>query len=892
MSALTPVLGRASVIARGRVGLVDGGGVVLFGAGGIGKSLLVERLVGESGVELVLRTSPAVADRGLPYVALFDLFAKVLGTSGVRLPAHLRAALDAALLRAAPDRPVDPLALRLAVVDLLRGLTERGSVLLVIDDAQWLDAASADVLAFAARRLAEHPVRVLVAERADGGPTRTDLVPAPAVEVEVSGLDEETTAELLRTRLEQPLQPDIIARVARASGGNPFYALELGRALVRHGTVGADEPLPVPDRLRELVGDRLAELPEQAWEVLRLVTVAVRPGLDLLPLGDPGLAAARATGVLVADQDGALRFGHPLLGEIVSAAATPEQRMAAHAAMAAVVTDPIERARHRALATPRPDAPIAGELVEAARLATARGAPATAADLLRLAAHRTPAAGPRGERLLAAARAATDAGLTDTAADLCRAVIRTATGATRAWARLQLFDLAGRDIVAVTGLLDEVAADAGDDPGLRAAVVLRRAEVGTNLGHLAEVQALLDEADELAARAGDPDLSTRALIMRIPFAATAGPEVESDLLGRLERHTADLPLSESVVFSRLYLAVISLRRGATSRAVELLERLRHETEVAGRVRDEIMVLYSLTSAYERAGRCADVRRTALLGARLRVDVDRHPGVGLTMRAIAELNTGGLAEATTLLERAAAADEQARDSEWAAYANGLRGRVAFLQGDFRAAARLLGICRRTLHDIGFPDPALFLVDADLVESLAWSGGTDQAAETLRDARARVAAQGRTVITLGLDRAAAVLAAITGDPRGGADALRAAIPKSHPYPLELARAWFTLGVLERRSRRKAAARDALAEALNRYTAAGCLPWVERVAQEVAKVDAPDAPLSELEHRILDQLRDGATNRQIAAALHLSVKAVEANLTRLYRKLGVRNRAELPL
>ncbi|MBM7775239.1 DNA-binding CsgD family transcriptional regulator [Actinokineospora baliensis] len=889
MAAIPPVLGRTQVIARCQAALADGGGVLLHGPAGIGKSLLLDTLVAWSGADLVLRTCPAAADHDLPHVALYDLFAKVLPAAG--LPPHLRAALDTALLRAAPAHPVDPLALRLAVVDLLRGLAERQSVLLVVDDAQWLDKASADVLEFAARRLAEHRVRVLVAERADGPPSVAGLSPSPLLEVEVTGIDAASVAELLRTRLVRPLSSATVGRVVAASGGNPFYALELGRALARHGgSIAVDEPLPVPGRLRELVIDRLAPLPESAWDVLRLVTVAVRPGLDLLPLGDPGLAAARAAGVLVADEDGTLRFSHPLLAEIIAAEATAGEWTSAHARMASLVTDPIERARHRALATPRPDAPIAAELVEAARLATTRGAPATAADLLRLAAHRTPAPGPRAERLLGAARAAAEAGLTAVAADLCRAVARIAAGATRAWARLLLFDLAGRDMVAFSGLLDEVAADSGDDPALRCALLLRRAELAAHIGRTADALAHLDHADALAARADDPTLVLRSLIMRIPFAAASGPDTETDLYRRLERHCTGLPLSEPVVFARVYLAVISLRRGSTGHAVEMLEQLRHETEAAGRIRDLIAVLYSLTSAYERAGRCADARRSALWGARLRVDVDQHPGIGLTMRAVAELNTGSLDEASALLTRAAAADEQARDGEWSAYAAGLAGRVAILRGEHRAAARLLSTCLWMLRDVGYTDPAMFLADADLVESLAWAGQPDQAEAALADAWSKVETQGRPVVALGLHRATAVLTAVAGDARAAADTLRAQLSTDHPYPLELARTWFTLGVLERRARRKAAAREALAESLRRFTTAGCTPWMDRVAVELSKLDTQDAPLTDLENQIVSQLREGATNRQIATALHLSVKAVEANLTRIYRKLGVRNRADL--
>ncbi|MFC7759946.1 hypothetical protein ACFQY4_19445 [Catellatospora bangladeshensis] len=177
-----------------------------------------------------------------------------------------------------------------------------------------------------------------------------------------------------------------MARITAASGGNPLFALELGRALVRDDvTPRPDEPLRVTRRLRDLVSDRLAGL-----------APALRPGLLMLAAGGPApteteASAALAEGVLVLGADGRYRFSHPMLSEIVYADATPHQRLAAHLRIADLTDDPVRHARHRALACSRPDAELAAALDRAADAARRRGAPGTAAELSRLAADRTPA---------------------------------------------------------------------------------------------------------------------------------------------------------------------------------------------------------------------------------------------------------------------------------------------------------------------------------------------------------------------------------------------------------------------------------------------------------------------------------------------------------------------
>ncbi|GIG59088.1 transcriptional regulator [Longispora fulva] len=910
MSDQPTLLGREDVLERCRAQLDAGAGVLLYGPAGIGKSAVVEVLGAEAAAQgqLVLRSTPSAVEAGLPHLTLCDLFSGVLDVDPPALPGHLRAALETALLRGAPlaGAATDQLAIRLGVLELLRGLALRGTVLLVLDDAHWIDPASAEVLAFAARRLGGLPVRMLVTERVEPGaePLAIELLPPQVTEIALDGLPETLLGELLRNRLDMPLTGDTLGRVRASSGGNPLYALELGRALRRRGEpVRPDEPLPVPDRLRPLLSARLAELPVAAMPALLLVAAAARPGRELLPTDDPGLAVGLATGVLGLSPGGELRFSHPLLGELVYADATPAQRQAAHTRLADLVPDPVERVRHRALATPGPDRALAEALEAAAEVALARGAPGTAAELCRLAAEHTPgvvdeepagapADGPAlvSHRLLAAARHAHAAGLPDQVRSACLAVIRGPDPADRVGARLLHARLPGQDPADVKALLDAAALDAGGDPRLTGWVLLARAyqafhETGVRAGPPG-----LDRIEELARDAGDEELEVEAIATRLAHQLHRDPQGSLAVLERGCALAAGQPLTEASIFMRQIQAVALVRSGDVPGALGAHERLRADTERAGRTLDLCDLLFTATGLYERAGRCSEAHATGQYGGRLRAELESDRLGELLQRGAAELNGGTAERAFELLDAAASAWARTDAVEWLAYALGLRGRAEWLLGRYEASARSQRRSRSLLHRQGYTDPAMFLIDADLAESLILTGATAEAAGLLGEARAEAARLGRDVVTLGLTRSRILLAGVTGDPRAAADELRALLPGDHPYPLEVARALLTLAALERRARRRAAARAALQEAAERYTLAGCVPYLRHAEAELARLDAPEGPLSDLELRIAELVRAGATNREIAGVLHLSVKAVEANLTRLFRRLGVRNRAEL--
>ncbi len=881
--------------------LAEGGSVLLRGPAGIGKSTLLDSLAKQRPDALVLRVAAAEVESGLPYLTLVDLFGKVLADHGVVLSGHLRAALDAALLRTGtPTTAQDELAVRLAVLELLRVLSSRHPVLFVIDDLPWVDEPSAGVLRFVARRLAGLPVQMIAAARVTGyeSVARADLCPPPFHEVTLPPLGADDVADLLRQRFGDRINRSAILRVHAACGGNPLFALELGRAIAERGEpISLDEPLPVPDKLRDLLVARLAALPEPTRAALVVVAAAARPTRDLLDRTRAGsitdIRAALDAGVVTVGGDGAMRFTHPLLREMVYADARVEDRVQAHETLAAAVDDPVERARHLALARLDPDDTLAATLSEAAVVASHRGAPAIAADLAQLAADRTVEVSAAARRRLDAARFAEAAGMIGEANRLATEALSVATDpAIRVALRLLLIDLAGQDYSQAGPLLEAAALDAGHRADLGALVHLYRGRKAVYDGDPAGAAAELDRARDLARTSGDTHTFVAALALR---ARVTNPEEgETDaLIERAAELAQSLPLSPEMLLIRQQHAAAVIRRGDVPAGLRELEALRAEVDRGGSVGNVANVLISVCSAYVRAGRYAEGLAAGRTCLRLFADLEVTPGPGLVIGAIAELHGGDLEAAGRHASEAVNASLAAGDEEWLKMAYAVQGQVLMLGGDPAAALEPM----RRAYDIevrrGEIDPGRVLWHADFVETLAAAGARAEAARVLTDVGAIADDLKRDTAMLGLTRAGCVLASADGEPRLAAAELAAAIQQwsDHPFPIEIARAHHVLGTIERRAHRRGAARDAFAEAARRYGELGAHPWRLAAEAELTKLNGPRGlGLSDTEARIVDLVRRGATNREIARATFLSVKAIEANLTRLYRRFGVRNREQL--
>ena len=524
-----------------------GGGLLLSGEPGIGKTLLWElgiREAREAGWR-VLQHRSAQAEAGLSFAGLSDLLGGVFDEVADALVPPRRRALEVALLLAEPgDAPPDSRALGLAMLDVIRELSSRQPVCLALDDVQWLDASSAAVVSVAVRRLADEPVAVLATRRTQpgepGGRTPFD---ARLKQLAVCPLDPPSIHRLLRNAVGRELPRAALAAIERASGGNPFFAVELARS----AEWDAGEPhIHVPENLRELLSGRLDRLPAATQDVLLDAAALARPTVGLLAPDQARLAALDVAVLdrIVSVHRDEVRFAHPLLASLSYDRAPPGRLRAVHARLADLVDDPEERARHLAIAAgDAHDAQLASELDEASRRAAARGATAAAAELMELAIRHTAPEDRDASlaRRIAAGRLHHQAGDIDRAADVYEALLdELPPGKLRAEV-LYADALTQRpDVPHRIALCEEALASVGDDDVLATDVLgylaINRWFGGDVVAGLENARAALSRAEGV----GDPRLVATA-IARVGWLEAARLDPTPGLLQRgveLERRLA------------------------------------------------------------------------------------------------------------------------------------------------------------------------------------------------------------------------------------------------------------------------------------------------------------------------------------------------------------------
>jgi DNA-binding CsgD family transcriptional regulator len=904
------LVGRAGLVERARTQLETSGSVLLYGPTGIGKSAVGRALVAErarSGWR-VLSAAPSQSEAGLPYVTLLDLLSNQLELAWQVLPDHLRQPLEVALLKAsAPDTVRDELAVRLAVLHVLRRLAASGPVLLVVDDIQWVDPSSLEVLTFCARRLTEGVHMLGTEQVADGDlPLMAGACPEPVLQLEVPPLGEPDVLALLRNRLSSPLPVRTARRIHAASGGNPFMALELGRAVLRHPQgVSPNDPLPVSSRLKTLLGDRLADLSPATHELLLHAASSPRPTTAQLTqsLGRPvdaELAEAEGLGLIDVSSE-RLRFNHPLLREFVYAEATSAARRQAHAQLASVVEEPVENATHRALATQEADADLATAIEDAAVTAGGRGALGAAATLWRLAAERTPADQPddRGRRLTRAADDAAAAGHLVESAEMARLAVRAATRAdVKVPALLLLVDAAWSEHDQRIELLTEAFEAATGDERLEAKVWIVRSHSAYFDRRLDEAREAARVAEELARKCDDTEVLVDALSAANSVEiSVGGGEAADRLLEQAGELAIGLPLTKTVILARQMAAMRELFRGRTTEAIAGISTLVDEVRAVGAIRWLAGVLISATAIYERSGRGAEALAAGHECLQLMQDLGDEPEVGLVIASRAEWAGGTATAARELSEAALEAVRSIGNDEWTGPALASVGLVGVLTGDPQRAVEAFDAIAESGEAAMPYDPAVIPWHADYAEALVAAGRLDDAAALIAEIRDRAETLDREVVKIGLSRAEALLIAKHGDPAAALDLLEKTITSAGDqlYPLDLARCELTRGRVARQARRRSVARTAFLDAIEQFESYGAPAWREVAETELARLDVPSrsrqpSELTDNELQIVAMVRDGSTNREIAAALYLSVKAVESQLTRLYRRFGVANRTQL--
>ncbi|MEU6892546.1 LuxR family transcriptional regulator [Streptomyces sp. NPDC046557] len=891
--------------------LTTHGRAILTGPAGAGKTEVVRAVAAgaEARRETVLHLAPEAADQWIPEASAAALLASVPRAALDRLAGPQRTAI--ALLRRETDTPGagrDHVALRLAVVEVLRTLATRNPVLLVVDNAQWLDAESTDLLRFALR-LTPPRVRVLVAECVQGGaPVAVSLCGPSTPTVRVPPLGAEEVAELL---VRHGLPARLAGRIHQASGGNPRLALALGHSLTeaagsRDGGPGAHhaDTLPVSGQAREVARRLLAEAPARARRTLLLAALASRPTTALLrragsPDAEAELAEAERAALVTVGEDGAVRFTAGALPTALAADAGWPERAAGHAALAAAVDDPVQAVRHRALAVDTPDAGLAAEITEAAAACRRRGQRALAAELGLLAAERTPGDRPEEElaRLVTAAEDAGWAGRADLARRAARAVLaRDASPADRVRARLAVIDAAGQALADLDETFAYAIDDAAGDPALLAAVRLRVAwKHNLSDGDPVRSRDAAAEAGALAALGGDQVAEAMALTVRARMGRILGDPGAEDILAE----ALALPVPEVPLGMRNAPQYLAVRHALFDDRLEEAHRqllvLLPAVQRTGSSEDVFEVLRSLTEVELRRGRCAAGAAHARRALELTIEAGLSPGPAWYVAATAEATGGSFARAAGYARRGIQASEEEHDQVFLSRALFALGSVELATGE---AAKAVATLRRVagLEDAQqVVDPSILRWHGELAEALVAADAPGEAAELLDSVRTVARALGRTGVLAALDRAQGLCLSARGDAEAAVALLEATARRFDELglPLERGRTLLALARVERRRRRRAPARTALREAAEVFDRAGAKPWLDLAresAPEAAALHPGVAALTEAETRLALLVSQGASNQEAAAKLFLSVKTVESRLTRIYQKLDVRSRAQL--
>lgn len=916
------VIGREDVCAQAREQLSRGGSVLLHGPAGIGKSTVLRALAAENAAtaRTVLRCSATESESHLPFLALADLLGLVLDDVAGKLPVAQRTALESALTgRGESTLQRDGLALRLAVLSALRALAARGPVLILADDVQWLDSASSELLGFAARRLGDTPVRMVCAVRTDGDEYELPLgaLPPDTLALRVNPLTRAQTQELLGHRGYGGLSRSTVRDIHRTSGGNPLFALELGRALAESPTPPRPgEPLPVPTSLRALVLNRLEMLSDEARRTLLVASAGARPTMALLRAAgrtnaEAEMELAAELGLLATEAEGpGVRFAHPLISAALYAEAPAHERRAAHAALSTAASDPIERARHLALATTGTDQATADCLAEAAALARDRGAPSVAASLGLLAARHTPPdADPSPDtRRLQAAEDAITAGEMDLARDIARDVLTRATvpaDRVRAW--IIVIDTAGHAMAEVDSVFPQALADAGDDPKLLALIHYQLTWRALLVdGDFDQARDEASHAASLAAEAGDRYTELMALSMQAQIETLMGHPDAPATIKRALQEPQDPRVAchhNGAGYSRFRWLIMSDQIAEARTTVTGLLR---EVRRRGSVESEVHFLRGVAETELLSGHCGralDLARQSLMLAR---DTGIGEVASAVLAAMSEASGGDVRRALELAREALDRAEQDGDQPFVSRALTALGYAQLVAGDTTGAVRSLRRVREVEDGLGITDPARGRWQGDLAEALVRVGEPDEAQDVIDTARRHALRLGREGVLAVLDRAEALVRAARGEHDAALAQLASAQDRLAKlgFGLEEARTAFALA----RLRGRRAGRGVYDEAARLFRRCRALPWLRQVEEAAAsrpepvpqprvpvlasEADAADAlaSLAAMERQVASLVMEGATNREIAARLFISVKTVEATLTRVYRKLGIRSRVDI--
>ncbi|TMR94253.1 helix-turn-helix transcriptional regulator [Nonomuraea basaltis] len=875
------------------------GALVVRGETGIGKSALLEYAGHNAAHMRILRGVGVETEAKLAFAGLHMMVGRYTRLLG-RLPHPQAAALRRAFgLADAP--PADRFLAGLATLSLLSELADDAPLLCLVDDAHWLDQASADALLIAARRLDAEGIAMIFAAR-DEHP-----FPAPGLaQLHLSGIDGTAGAALLAEH-SRDLADHVRSRILEEAHGNPLALLELPAALTPAQRAGEQPPdafhigtQPISGRLQETFNRRLVTLPEQTQLLLLIAAADDTSELNVVlkagePLGvdETDLESAERTGLIRIIRD-ELAFRHPLVRSAAYRGATTAQRLHVHRALAEIhgeIGNGDRRAWHLAAATIGPDEAVAAELERTAEQSRTRGGHAAVAAAYHRAAHFTPDPGRRAARLAAGARAAASAG---------QAIL--------------------------AGQLAEEALPHTTDPVVRADLVRVRAAIAYERDHQSYGMDLLEAASGVAEQLP----ATAALMF---FAALTGSWRRGDCAAGLEAVARATSMTSSDPFlARVTAAVAHLAADDLQQGVPLLRELLDEFRNGLR-----LALWERVDIHWWFEWMADVKSGHEETVKLVGDCRAQGAFGLLPRALlylarSQLLLGRYRDLLTTAAEGLRISQDTSQPHYAAHLSGLLACVAAIEGDEQRCcalteeiefATLNERCLEGLHalnllDIAYgrhdqlmrrfahvaPSPTRNLALAhvpslpDYVEAAVRTGALDLATESCRRFTTFTNVTGQAWAGPVELRCRALLA--ESDEADGLYAQAVQLHRTQDHPFERARTELLYGEWLRRQRQRAGARPHLRSALELFQQLGAVPWAERAHGELRATgetlqDHPVTPhlldrLTAQELQVARLAATGLSNREIAAQLFLSPRTVGYHLYKAYPKLGIASRNDL--
>jgi DNA-binding CsgD family transcriptional regulator len=877
------------------------GVLILHGDPGVGKTALLDRTIETAKTFSVMRTAGVEAEMELPFAALQQLCSPLLELSA-RLPDSQQEALAVAFALSVGPAP-SPFLVSLAALALLSESAEEQPLLCVVDDAQWLDRASARALGFIARRLSAERIALLFAAR------EVSEILAGLPELPVQPLVHHDARMLLESVLPARLDEPVLDRLVDETHGNPLALLEMPRGLTPTqlaGGFGLPAALPLSSQIEENFTRRLASLPDDSRRLLLLAAAD--------PVGDPALlwAAAGRLGIgkpaaEPIESTGLLSFGaraafrHPLVRSAVYRASSRSERSEVHRALAEATDpqiDPDRRAWHRAQAATVPNEGVAEELEQSAARAEARGGLSAAAAFLERAVTLTPAPQRRAERALIAAQRKFEAGALDDSLSLLATAAQGAFGdldrARIALLHTKITFMSRRGNDAAPMLLEAAAKLADLDPALARETYLEAISAAMFVGRLA------------APRAGPRDIAQAAKTAPAPPRTPVGHDYLLDGLIALytEGYESAAPILRLVhdAGETGYSSTEQLRWawGATVTAVHLWDDALWESFAERHVKlarhsgalgdlplalhhrallhvfaGELAVASSLVAEADAATRATGNTLTSYGHvALLAVQGAEQPAQEYIARMREEASLRGEGVALSLLD-------------WgeAILYNGLRR----YEDARTAAARPFA----SAQELAIPNWSL----AELVEAAVRTGSLELAGGAMQ----RLTEMAQVSDTDWVHGLVARCEALLADDERAEALYKEAIERLARTRLtpDLARAHLLYGEWLRRSRRRLDAREQLRVAHSLFSDFGMEAFAARTQIELqatgerARKRSPDSvdQLTPQEAQISRLAAAGDTNREIAAQLFLSPNTVEYHLRKAFRKLGIRSRTQLP-